>query len=150
VHLTDLIGGEKRERHLCADCAEAEGVVMKTQQPTLNEILNKFVMQQAGVKELADLRCDQCGMTFVEFRSNGQLGCPNDYEAFGRALGPLIERSHENATQHSGKVPGAATPDVRAKIDLVRLRRELKTAIDDEQYEAAANLRDEIERLEAI
>ena len=150
VHLTDLQHGEQRESHLCSDCAEQEGVIMKTQQAPLNEVLSKFVMQKASAQELADLTCEECGMSFVEFRSNGQLGCPNDYDVFKRALEPLITRTHEGATQHSGKTPGSAPVEMKSKIDLLRLRRELKTAVDKEDYESAAGLRDEIERLESI
>jgi protein arginine kinase activator len=148
VHLTDIISGEKREYHLCSDCAEKEGVINK---PTaINQLLHEFVMQKQIYKELAALSCDHCGMNFAEFRSNGQLGCPNDYDAFRKALEPLIERSQEGFTQHCGKMPRRISPPVRAKIDLIRLRRELKTAVDAEQYENAAKLRDEIERLEAL
>lgn len=148
VHLTDIVNGEKREWHLCSDCAEKEGIVAKT--PQINQLLQEFVMQKASLKELAGLTCDHCGMSFVEFRTNGQLGCPNDYDAFKQALEPLIERSHEGATQHCGKIPRRVATPVRAKIDLVRLRRQLKMAVDAEEYENAARLRDEIERLEAL
>lgn len=149
VHLTDIVGGEKRECHLCSDCAEKEGIIAKTT-TAVNQLLHEFVMQKQVYKELAALTCEHCGMNFAEFRSNGQLGCPNDYDAFKKALEPLIERSHEGATQHCGKMPRRISSQVRAKIDLIRLRRELKVAVESEEYEKAAKLRDEIERLEAL
>lgn len=148
VHVTDISKGEKRERHLCAECAEEEGVVMKSSQVPLNEILSKFVTQKSTARELADLTCDHCGMTFVEFRSNGLLGCPHDYDAFHRGLDPLIERTHEGATQHVGKVPVRANAKVQHSVSLIRIKRELQQAIADEDYETAARLRDEIARLE--
>ncbi|MCG3137185.1 MAG: Protein-arginine kinase activator protein [Phycisphaerae bacterium] len=148
VHLTDIAQGEKYERHLCADCAEEEGVVMKTQQAPLNEIVTKFIMHKAAAQELADLTCPQCGLTFVEFRGSGLLGCPNDYVAFQRALDPLIERSHGGTLQHVGKVPNRAGNQVQSKISLIRLRRELQQAITEEDYELAARLRDQIKELE--
>jgi len=150
VHLTDLLKNEKRELHLCGTCAEDEGIVMKSQQAPLNEMLTKFVMNKQNVKDLADLTCDECGMTFVEFRSNGLLGCPNDYDAFKRALEPLIERSHEGSIQHCGKMTEAAPAETQARASLVRMRRELQSAVDNEDYEQAARLRDEIENLESI
>jgi len=149
VHLTDIAKGQKTERHLCNDCAEEEGVVMKTGQAPLNEILSKFVMQKANVQELADLTCDNCGLTFVEFRSSGLLGCPNDYDAFKRGLEPLIERTHEGALQHVGKVASKTDTDMKASITLMRLNRELQVAVDNEKYEEAARLRDEIKKLES-
>ena len=154
VHLTDLIGGEKKERHLCAECAEDEGVVMKSHQAPLNEILQKFVMQKSTARELADLTCEQCGISFVEFRSHGLLGCPNDCvrlfnRAFAKALEPLIERSHEGNVQHVGKIAAGQSKSVTTRQILLRLQRELQQAVELEDYEKAARLRDEIQKVES-
>lgn len=149
VHLTDLMQEERRERHLCSDCAETEGVILKPSQGSLNEVLTQFVKQKAAVQELVTLACDQCGMTFVEFRSQGLLGCPNDYDAFRKALDPLIERSHEGASQHVGKAALRAGAGVKTRQERLRLERELQQAVDHEQYEKAAQLRDQIKQLES-
>ena len=76
------------------------------------------------------------------------LGCPHDYDAFKKALEPLIERSHEDNVQHVGKIPVRTGEHVRKRQTLARLERELKLAIQEEEYEKAARLRDEIENLE--
>lgn len=149
VHLTDLLEGQKRERHLCSDCAEQEGIVMKSHHVPLNELLSKFVMQKAVVQELADLTCEQCGTSFLEFRGQGLLGCPNDYDVFKRALEPLIERTHEGHLQHVGKIPSRTSALVQTKMAMIRLRRELDHAVEHERYEEAAHLRDEIAKLES-
>jgi len=73
VHLTDIVNGEKREKHLCEDCAAEEGVTVK-QHVSITDVLNSFLMSQDAVRELANLRCPDCGLTFVEFRSQGLLG----------------------------------------------------------------------------
>lgn len=145
VHLTDIIKNEKRERHLCDACAQAESVTMKSHTP-INELLASFVMQQLGAQELADLKCEQCGTTFVEFRNNGLLGCPNDYDVFEEALAPLLERAHgEGATHHVGKTPKGDTDGSAARQrELLRLRRQLGEAVEREDYETAAKLRDRI------
>ncbi len=146
VHLTDLMGGEKQERHLCSECAEDEGVIMKPK-VQLNEMLQKFVMHKSMAQELADLTCPHCGLSFVEFRRHGLLGCPHDYDVFKKALEPLIERSHEDNIQHVGKIPVRAGEHVRTRQNAARLERELKQAIQDEAYEKAARLRDELDNL---
>ena len=97
VHLTDILHGEKKERHLCSECAEDEGVVMKSHSAPLNEILSKFVNQKSSVQELADLTCEHCDMSFVEFRSHGLLGCPQDYDATFN-LGNINPTSHDKTT----------------------------------------------------
>jgi len=147
VHVTDTLP-EKRERHLCEDCAEKEGVIIK-QQHTANEILQQFIKHKAAIAGTEDLACPKCGMTFREFHVRGLLGCPNDYEAFKKLLTPLIEHAHEGATAHSGKVPATAGEMVRRQAGLLRLRRELQEAIEQENYEVAARVRDQIQALES-
>ncbi len=147
VHITDTVP-EKRERHLCEDCAEKEGVIIKQHQNT-SEILQQFIKQKTGLSGTADIRCPRCGTTFREFQLKGQLGCPHDYEAFKSVLAPLIERAHEGATQHVGKVPTTADATIQKQAGLLQLRRELEEAIVQENYELAARLRDQIKDLES-
>lgn len=151
VHLTDIIPqGEKRERHLCESCAAEEGVGPKPAAPLvpINEILSGLVVQKAAIQQLAELSCPHCKMTFVEFRNTGLLGCPADYDAFEKALVPLIERAHEGYSHHIGKVPRRIGETRATENDLIRLRKELSRAVDEEQYETAARLRDRIRILE--
>lgn len=106
--------------------------------------------------------CPSCGMTFEEFRQKGVLGCAHCYAAMEAQLGPLIERAHEGATHHVGKVPrrllkGETTAaaeraarllgtmkDHQERIRL--LRKQLAEAVGAEQYERAAAIRDELRR----
>jgi protein arginine kinase activator len=147
VHITDT-APKKRERHLCEECAEKEGVIIKQQHATTNAILQEFIKHKTGLGSSDDRACPKCGVTFREFQMSGQLGCPHDYEAFRSLLSPLIERAHENATHHVGKVPKTADSAVQRRAGLLRLRRELQDAIDAENYEHAARVRDEIQTLE--
>ena len=148
VHITDPIP-EKRERHLCEECAEREGVIIKQTHQTTSERLQEFIKLKAGGGETDDQACPECGMTFREFRLKGQLGCPHDYEVFRSVLSPLIERAHDGGTHHVGKVPGTVGSDAQRRTELIRLRRELDDAVRGEQYEDAARVRDRISALES-
>ena len=147
VHITDTVP-DKRERHLCEDCAEKEGVIIKQKHQTSNEILQQFIKFKTGMAAGDDITCPVCGLRFREFQLKGLLGCPNDYEAFKSLLGPLIERAHEGGTHHIGKVPATADDVIRRQTGLLRLRRELQEAIEQENYELAARVRDQIKSLE--
>ena len=152
IHLTDIADGEKTEVHLCEDCAMAEGL-LKAALP-LNQLLQGLGIVQndsgAIVKstEQAERTCDTCGLSFIEFRQRGLLGCPNDYDAFGPALETLVERAQEGATQHVGKVPGRAGLGQKRQTEILRLRGALRLAVTQEDYERAAGLRDQIKQLE--
>jgi len=147
VHLTDIVKNEKRERHLCEKCASEEGITVKQQVP-INELLANFVMEQSGARELAKLTCPECGMSFLEFRNSGLLGCPNDYDAFAKALVPLLERAHEGASQHKGKSPAGGGPDREKQRQVAALQRQLAEAVEKEDYELAAKLRDRMKAVE--
>lgn len=151
VHLTDISPqGEKCERHLCESCAQSEGVVPKPQiSVNLGQLLSAFIEGgKLSAKQIAALTCPKCKLNFVEFRNSGLLGCPNDYDALEKALLPLIERAHKGETRHIGKVPRRLRPAREVENDLIRLRRELNRAVDDERYELAAEIRDRIRTLE--
>lgn len=147
IHLTEIVDGQKIEKHLCEDCAVAEGITVKASVP-ISQFLEDFVLQTSKGGEHAQLTCDVCGMTFGEFRQQGQLGCAHDYDVFEQALLPLLERSHEGASHHVGKVPHRADKTQKKQNSMLRLRSQLKSAIAAEDYERAAALRDQIKELE--
>ena len=147
VHLTEIIDGQKLEKHLCEECAASEGATVKAHLP-ISEILEELVLQSAAGKELGELKCDVCGMSFLEFRQGGLLGCPNDYKAFESVLVRLLERAQEGGSYHVGKIPPGATEPERQQAELLRLQGQLKEAVTHEQYERAAELRDRIKELE--
>ena len=150
IHLTEIVEGEKIEKHLCEDCASKEGITVKSNVP-ISQLLESFILQTSGEESGAEpdeLRCEVCGIGYNEFRSQGLLGCPNDYDAFEPLLVPLLARAHEGASDHIGKVPHRASATQKRHNAVLRLRAELKAAIGDEDYERAAVLRDQIKELD--
>jgi protein arginine kinase activator len=149
-HLTDIDrSGNKAERHLCDRCAGEEGLLQAKPQVDLNEILENFIAgSKAGAADLSTLVCDQCGISYVEFRNQGLLGCPHDYEVFKEQIGRLLERTHGGATTHVGKVPKSLGQVRKPQQDIRRLKRMLDEAVAAEDYERAAKLRDRIRELE--
>lgn len=147
VHLTEIRGGKKLEKNLCEQCAAKLGSAQGKGHTPINELLSKFVMEHSGAQTEQPAACEQCGITWAEFRQSGLLGCASDYDLFERDLTPLIQRAHEGATHHLGKTPGAkgsSTAIQKRHIDLARLRKELQRAVEAEDYERAASLRDQI------
>ena len=147
IHITEVSNGDHRETHLCEQCAEANGAVVKTP-VTINQLLSSLIAAHSGAAELADLTCPKCGISFLEFRQQGLLGCPNDYEVFSKTLEELLVRVHGQDTNHVGKVPSRTGPKQKKHMEMLRLRRELAQAVELEQYEKAAQLRDHIKEFE--
>ena len=145
IHVTEIINGEKKELHLCEDCAKKKKLPFPTTHSIdLSEVLSGIIEAagEAGNDELNKAVCPECGITFAEFRTSGRFGCPNDYETFRAGVDPLLERIH-GTTEHRGRK--AAVAAVRRHGErLTELRAELKKAVADEAYERAARLRDQI------
>lgn len=147
LHITEIREGDVHELHLCELCAHE----YLNQEPSdtgdeADDLLAKLSEDQQ-LEELDQLVCPNCGITFREFRSQGRLGCPHDYIAFRDELLPLLENIHDE-TQHCGKIPKRAPDASQRQYRLIKLRSELRAAVEDEQYETAARLRDQIQALE--
>lgn len=149
VHLTGIVEGQKKELHLCQSCAEQQQLV-KPKELNLQGILQTLIGQHLGqlTDELARLTCPECGIKYMEFRAEGRLGCPHDYQVFRSGLEPLLQRIHR-AGRHVGKTPRHAQRNAVLERELGDLRKELRRAVDDEAYETAARLRDLIRHKEA-
>src|SRR5262245_10885349 len=149
VHLTKIVNKQKQELHLCQPCAEKHAA--PAVELSLSAILQSLIGQHvsAVTEELSRLICPTCGIKYMEFRADGRLGCPADYEVFRTGLVPILQRIHR-ATRHVGKSPRRAVPQPARDGELLELRQQLRRAIDSENYELAAHLRDTIRQKEAV
>ncbi len=152
IHLTEISDGVRTEMHVCEHCAQEQGIAVKSNMP-INELLSSLLAVQPADDELAGpseqkLTCPNCGFTLDQFRKEGVLGCPHDYEVFEKSLLPLIEKAHDGKTAHCGKLPSKTPRDARRQIELFNLPRRLETAVSNEDYELAAKLRDQINQME--
>lgn len=141
--------GKKTEHHLCEKCAAEMGIAPEPHS-SINDLITNFVMSHGSARRAPSEGgcCHGCGLTFAQFRKSGLLGCAGCYSAFEAQLGPLIERAHEGGTHHIGKIPSRAGASQERQERIGALRRQLCDAIEAEQYERAAVLRDQIMRFE--
>lgn len=139
LQITEVLAENNVEEfHLCEDCAQHYLYVTAPKKKQAGSTRD-FV-------DSADKFCEQCGTRFVDFRNTGRLGCPHDYKAFQAELLPLLESIH-SSTRHAGKTPRRPSRQFSAQ-ELVRLRKDLQSAVVSESYEEAARLRDRIRRIE--
>lgn len=165
VHEVTIHKGQVLEVHLCESCAQEAGIVAGSPVPVA-ELIEKIASGagKASTPEAVVQRCDVCGTTFTQFKQSGRLGCPECYKALERQLGPILDRAHQGAVHHVGKVPrrmvrdgDTGTPAAReaalaaaeARAEQIRrLRAELSSAVRGEQYERAAKIRDRLRQLQ--
>ena len=147
VHLTTIVNNEVRQQHLCEKCAAERGVetTVAPKHP-LGDFLHAVQTQLASPTETG--RCTFCGATMNDFRTTGRWGCARCYTAFEVSMRELLRRVHGNS-RHGGRgyQPPQPELDERATI-LGELKERLRRAIESEQFELAADLRDRIRVME--
>jgi protein arginine kinase activator len=149
LHITEVQKDEVTEIHLCEFCAK-DYLSQAEESPGSESdfTFDKLVDDDDSVSDVIDdLICPNCSITFREFRNQGRLGCPECYIEFDAELLPLLENIHGD-TQHCGKLPRRAPDSSRRQHELVQLKNELKSAVDEENYEEAAKIRDAINGIE--
>lgn len=151
MQLTQVVDNKTTTYRLCERCAAEKG--LHTPGASGNAPLADFLAKMGGDQPRlegteSDLKCAFCGLTASEFKKVGRLGCPQCYSTFEQSLRGLLRRIH-GGTQHVGKVylpPDPSVTELEKRLE--GLRRKLQRAIDTEDFERAAELRDQIRSLE--
>jgi protein arginine kinase activator len=148
VHLTTIENNAVHQLHLCERCAAERGVetTVATPKHPLGEFLQP--VHQAAAAGTDGLRCTFCNTTMADFRATGRWGCARCYTNFEAGIRELLRRVHGNH-RHVGRSYRAPMSETleRAAV-LGELKDRLRRAIDGEQFELAADLRDRIRVLE--
>ncbi len=145
VHLTEIVNDNVVEMHICQNCAHSKAQELSGQL-NVSDFLSGFIgVEPKSSEHLAE--CSKCGLSYEEFRKRGRLGCAHCYVTFRKHLLPLLKKIH-SSIRHAGKVPLGLDKKAANELDIKELRKLLDRAIQLEEYEEAAKLRDEIKKLQ--
>ena len=150
VHLKKIINNEKNEIYLCEECARETGHLDLKNNPfsiqnLLADIFNPNVESVSSNRK--NLKCDNCGMSYHQFKEEGLFGCSECYDQFSEQIDRLAKRIH-GSDNHIGKVPKRRGNKLRTEKKINYLKTEMEKAIEKEDFEKAAELRDKIHELE--
>ncbi|MDR1744409.1 MAG: UvrB/UvrC motif-containing protein [Planctomycetota bacterium] len=162
IHLTDIHNNVKKEVHICESCAAEKGFNLQSA-ANLPQLLGLAAKKGVTSSVSApppfkvkaadqDLICLHCGTTWSQFGERGRLGCPHDYQTFDARLRPLVANqiaadAREPGVLHVGKRPGPAGGGEETQGRIRALTRKLRSAVAEENYEAAARLKSELDKL---
>ncbi len=147
MHLTQIQSDKMQKVDLCEECAKQKGVNDPTGFSLADLLLGLGASQEMeSAAGGADLKCPKCGFTQVDFKKAGRLGCADCYATFAEGLEGLLKTMHKG-TRHVGKVPQALQQTREMAERLKTLQKKLSKAVDDENFEQAALLRDEIKQM---
>lgn len=156
VHLTQIINNEKLTLSLCKECAAARGFHSPLDNVPfpLAEILSGLASNVVDTSQEAgeELSCQSCSMTFDQFTRQGRFGCGECYSAFRPRLESIMRKIH-GASLHRGRNPEYRKADGKTGEQALpireeeRLESELRAAIEAEDFERAAELRDKLKEV---
>ncbi|MCL2355579.1 MAG: UvrB/UvrC motif-containing protein [Defluviitaleaceae bacterium] len=159
VHMQQFMNGQKVELHLCQDCAfkaESSDILFSLENifKSLMDHVNPQYLPPGGAvnkqrpSSLPVKACSRCGMTFRKFKTGGgRLGCDACYKSFAVEVEVLL-RTMQGSTRHEGKYPRRTGAGILSRRQVSDLRGKLKNAVELEDFEEAARLRDEIRALD--
>ena len=152
IHLTQIVNEQVTTLHLCERCAadkgvESPGAVAKTPLGSFLAAMGQGAAAATPMPRSADA-CARCGATLQDFRESGRLGCPDCYRVFEGPLRDLLRRLH-GSTHHMGeRYAERGTVARPPKVEAADLREQLRVAVESENFELAAELRDRLRVLE--
>jgi protein arginine kinase activator len=146
VFLTQIVEGKMQKVNLCESCSKEKGVT-NPMGFELADLLLGLGNEEPIQKGPPAQQCPACGFTQADFKKTGRLGCPQCYDTFSEGLGGLLKAMHKNTT-HVGKIPARLMHRLKVGARMKELQRDLARAVAGEDYETAAQLRDQLRELE--
>ena len=150
VHYTAYQNSQPKEMHVCQECAVEKGIIVvspdKEKFSIQDPVISMFGDLAGQEARIGKIQCPSCLLLYSGFRETGRLGCARCYESFEVQLRPLLRRIH-GSLSHAGKVPLADGDHVARRTRLQKLQEDLDQAIGRENFERAAEIRDQIRGL---
>ena len=150
IHIRQMQKDLVHELHICEDCAQEKGLIREEESelPIANLLSGLLEGKDVtGASEVKDA-CPRCGLKASEFRKQGKLGCPECFRAFEKDVRAIVSQMAARP-RHTGRVPSAMMVEQDAASRGENLREELRDAVEREEYEQAARIRDRLRELES-
>ena len=145
VHLTQILNGQMHKMDLCESCAQEKGVT-NPDNLSIGSLLEQNDSQ--SFPGATTMTCESCGTTHQDFKKGGRLGCEACYHVFRPVLEPLLDGMHAGV-KHLGKVPSRSLEKKSSDDEIQYLQNELQRAVEEENFEKAAELRDQLKKIKS-
>lgn len=159
-HFTKVVNGEKQEVHICEQCAKENSdsySISGNQGFSIHNLLSGLLNMESSFQNTGSqmfgyseqgTACKKCGMTFQQLRKTGRFGCAECYDTFYSQITPILRKVHSGNTVHTGKIPKRIGGNLHVRRQMEMFKKELESLIHHEEFERAAEVRDQIRSLE--
>ncbi len=154
VHITTGSGLNKTERYLCEACANksfsSQFSSFSDDSFNIHQLLQSLSAQQPFSSHKQQKKhCENCGSTIESILKKGKFGCAGCYETFSEKSNEIITKVQLYQTEHIGKIPQKSSAYIKVKKEIEQLRANLSELVEEQAFEEAAVVRDQIKSLEA-
>lgn len=163
VFISSIINGQETRIYLCDDCVKDYPLFnFNFQNPfSIKDVMDKFKIDEDpsidqekdsllpvdNDSKEEDVICPNCYSTYNEYKQTVKLGCSRCYEAFEEKLKPVLKNIYGHE-EYIGKIPKKDNSHIYISKEIRILREDLNRAVEQEEYEKAADIRDKIKELE--
>ncbi len=147
VFLTQIVDGNMHKVNLCEACSKEKGVNDPTGFALTDVLLGLGSEKELDLPGAQKSKCKVCGFTVADLKKTGRLGCSACYDVFAPQLEGMLKNMHKGLV-HTGKAPERLMKIRQIDTRIQGLRSSLEEAVAREQYELAADLRDQIRQME--
>ncbi|MBT8038008.1 MAG: UvrB/UvrC motif-containing protein [Verrucomicrobiae bacterium] len=171
VFFTQIIDGNSKKSCLCEACATQSGVIdpdgfllgnieasanptsptnpkdSPFDPPLTGDTTDPATHTPPTLEKSAT--CPGCGFALDDLKKTGRLGCSQCYQSFHNEIRHNLGGMHKG-TSHTGRVPEGMLKAFQQRQHREQLQQEMDEAIQAEDYEKAAALRDQLSQLSEI
>ncbi|WP_309397649.1 UvrB/UvrC motif-containing protein [Cerasicoccus maritimus] len=147
IHLTQIVNNEIKKLDFCEDCPHQKGVTDPAGF-SLADLLSSGDEESFSGNQSAVSECPSCGFSPKNFKKLGRLGCPDCYTSLEDFIEPMLAKMHRG-THHNGKFPHGLVSRILFQRKVRETEEALQSAVESENYEEAAKLRDELKALQS-
>ncbi|EZH64430.1 hypothetical protein DH09_21160 [Bacillaceae bacterium JMAK1] len=158
LRFTKIVNGNKTEKHLCEHCAKDQGEALPgNNNYSIHDLLSGMLNLDSSNPSLGqihfkqprtELSCPKCKLSYSAFVQNSRFGCSHCYQAFEEKLDPILKRVHGGNHVHRGKIPKRIGGKLEHKRKVIKLKEKMQFYIQNEEFEEAAIIRDEVRALQ--
>lgn len=158
IHLEEQSNSGTRTINLCLECATEKGLNLDSDdvnnflfsmlQNIFSELPRKSKRTQLNGFEQFELSCPACGKTMQAISDSGRIGCEICLSEFQKIIDIVLFKTNKSL-DYKGRLPEELQQKKDYKYKIRSLKLKLAKAVNTENYEEAAKIRDMIKHYQS-
>lgn len=150
IEVRYMAGSYERTLNLCESCARSQGIHAEhIREPRVSDLFSSLLAPGAGMEfdDPSFDQCSGCGTSWAQLRRSGEAGCERCYSVFAEEISRVLA-AQPHDTFHRGSLPDSLETFRTLIVDRENLKERLRRAVEQEEFERAAKLRDDLTRMD--